>query len=177
MSAREIHPYELLRLAERLVPADVGRGKPRTVELRRGVSTAYYALFHELIWQATRELVGDEPTAKIQRYKASRWIAHAEVKELAKAASGASPTSALASVLGPVDQRLARVAEAFVTLHEERERADYDHEYDIKRRDALLLIATAREAVDTVRLLRKESEVSFTRFVKLMVAVKTAKKR
>lgn len=71
-----------------------------------------------------------------------------------------------------------RVAEAFVALLSARHDADYNHDYDIKRADALSWIATARDAVDTVRRLRAADDASFRRFLKLMVgAVRIARSR
>jgi hypothetical protein len=72
VTARSIRSYELIGLAERLVPADAGKGRPRTVDLRRAVSTAFYALFHELISQATNELIGTDPGGAPQRSQVAR---------------------------------------------------------------------------------------------------------
>lgn len=173
MTARKIWPDELLALAATLAPVDAGRGRPRTVALRRAVSTAYYALFHELTIQAARELVGNDPVGN----QASRWFAHADIRDLARAATG-QKGAALAVVLGAPHPDLIRVADAFVTLQEARHRADYDHEYEVKRRDTLLLIETARDAVERLRKLRDTDDPSLRRFLKLMVgAVKIAKNR
>jgi hypothetical protein len=46
---------DLLTLARELV--DRNRAAPVEAELRRGVSTAYYALFHLLVHEATSRLV------------------------------------------------------------------------------------------------------------------------
>lgn len=180
MSARPIQPDELILLAEKLVPADAGRGRPRTVELRRAVSTAYYALFHELISQATTELIGT-PAGAPQRSQVSRWFAHSDITALAVAATGTSaggPSRALATALGTPSPELVRVAEAFVALQSARHDCDYNHEYDIKRADTLSWIATARDAVSTVRRLQAAGDASLQRFLRLMVgAVRIAKVR
>jgi hypothetical protein len=57
MTARPIHPGELLDLADRLAGRGSGPGRPRMIELRRAVSSAYYALFHELAWRGTEALL------------------------------------------------------------------------------------------------------------------------
>ncbi|QSB15628.1 hypothetical protein JQS43_04570 [Natronosporangium hydrolyticum] len=179
MTARPIMADELLNLADDLVPVDAGRGRPRTVELRRAVSTAYYALFHELIRHATRELVGDDSNVELQRRQAARWFAHGDLKILAAVAAGRDRQKrALAAVLGEAHADLVRVAEAFVALQTARHRADYDHDYDVKRRDALLMVATARDAVQRVRGLEKANDESLRRFLRLMVGgVQIAKNR
>ena len=51
-----IDPDGLLRHAEQL--AQTGRGRPTDAALRRGISTAYYAVFHDLTGQAASHLVG-----------------------------------------------------------------------------------------------------------------------
>jgi hypothetical protein len=170
VTARSIRSYELIGLAERLVPADAGKGRPRTVDLGRAVFTAYYALFHELISQATNELTGTDPVP--QRSQVARWFAHSEIKTLAKAATdartgGANP--ALSYALGVKSRDLVRVADAFASLLDARHDADYNHEYDIKRGDALSFKATARDAIDTVRRMQGEGDPSFRRFLRLMV--------
>jgi hypothetical protein len=84
--------------------------------------------------------------------------------------------------LGVKSRDLVRVADAFVSLLDARHDADYNHEYDIKRGDALSFIATARDAIDTVRRMQGEGDLegdpSFRRFLRLMVGVvKIAKNR
>lgn len=179
MSARPIRADELLTLAQVLAPANGGRGRPRTVWLRRAASTAYYALFDELVDQATRELVGSGPTTAGQRAQASRWFAHTDVRTLAAAvAPTGNATRALAGVLGTPHADVVRVADAFITLQDARNRADYDHDFEITRGDAAQLVATAADAVERVQRLVDSGEPSFQRFLRLMVgAVKIAKIR
>jgi hypothetical protein len=45
MTIRPLLPDDLLMLVYRLTGWESGQGRPRTIELRRAVSTAYYALF------------------------------------------------------------------------------------------------------------------------------------
>lgn len=85
MTARPIKARELLDLAAALAPAMAGRGRPRTIWLRRAVSSAYCALFHELVDHATTELCGPSPAEAGQRCRAARWFAHSDVKTLAEA--------------------------------------------------------------------------------------------
>ena len=179
MTARPIWPNELLRLAGRLAGENAGRGKPRTVDLRRSISTAYYALFHELIIQATRVLVGEGGVGKAGTSPATRWFDHGQIKALAEAATGVGQKArAIAPVLGNPHPDLKRVADAFVTLQSARQLADYDHNYNVTRREARYYVEQAREAIRTARRLRDTEEVSYQRFLRLMVgAVEIAKNR
>ena len=82
---------------------------------------------------------------------------------VAATGTGTGSTSrALSIALGEPSPGLIQVAEAFVSLQSARHDAEYNHEYDIKRADALSWIATARYAVDTVRRLRKADDPSFS---------------
>ncbi len=54
MAVRFIQSAELLVLADKLAGREAGKGKPRTIELRRAVSSAYYAVFHMLRGCANR---------------------------------------------------------------------------------------------------------------------------
>lgn len=53
-----LHHDDLLRQAERLAKLDPKR--PRQANLRRAVSSAYYALFHFLVDQSCRAAIGTQ---------------------------------------------------------------------------------------------------------------------
>lgn len=74
MTARPIRPDDLLHLARHFVPSQAQPGRPRTAHLRRGVSLAYYALFHELIDQSTAELCGAGSGAGISAPRGSTLV-------------------------------------------------------------------------------------------------------
>lgn len=57
-----IEASALIEHARRL--AGAGPGRPAGVDLRRGVSAAYYAVFHEITHQAARHLIGSAPPAQ-----------------------------------------------------------------------------------------------------------------
>jgi hypothetical protein len=82
MTARPLYPRELLDLAYRLAGQDGGRGRPRTVDLRRAVSTAYYASFHPS-WTAATELLGAPNDHRVA--DVCRWINHMDVLHLLNA--------------------------------------------------------------------------------------------
>jgi hypothetical protein len=54
-----IRPDGLLDHAAQL--ADAGSGRPRDADIRRGISAAYYAVFHDLTGRAARHLIGSFP--------------------------------------------------------------------------------------------------------------------
>jgi uncharacterized protein (UPF0332 family) len=181
MTARLIRSHELLEVAKLLARAKAGPGRPRTAQLRRAVSTAYYALFHELVAQAVTELCGTDPGSEAERRNASRWVAHTDLLTLTQAATQAARAGAaraVASVLGSPHPDLRAIASIFGHLQEARQHADYDHDFDVTRERALELIHGAANAIDRARRLQQSGDPSHRRFLKLMVgAVKVARTR
>jgi hypothetical protein len=142
---RPIRPRWLLRLAAEL--AGEGRGQPRNTNLRRAASTAYYALFHELTLAVVRHsLPGGSPQ---DVYAAARYVSHASIKQVCAWIAGDTPPLHLVGIVDRLRNNpdLTAVATAFVDLHEQRERADYDHLADFTRPGTHALIAESQKAV------------------------------
>jgi len=133
-----IDPDGLLRHAEQL--ADTGRGRPTDADLRRGISAAYYAVFHDLTGHAASHLVGSCPL-EIQNEIRRSWT-HGEISQLAEYVVDRaevlqrSPDAALLrqlEALGPLLDVVAKDAamvdslQLFNDMHERRHAADYDH--------------------------------------------------
>lgn len=107
---------DLLSLARHLV--DRNPGSPVEADLRRGVSTAYYSLFHLLVYEAMDRFLGD-PTF---RPRVARAFQHGSMKDFCRWYSGQSMNAA--GVVIPV--QLRQIASEFVALQEARHQADYD---------------------------------------------------
>lgn len=105
--------------------ATSGAGRPRQANLRRAVSSAYYALFHLLVGEATRLYVRDnsELAAKL-----GRTFNHGEMLEAARAFANGQAPAALqpVGIPGFPSSDLKLVAEAFVSMQQHRHAADYD---------------------------------------------------
>lgn len=86
MAVRYIHSAELLDLADHLAGRNQGPGKPRTIYLRRSISTAYYAVFHMLTQHTAVRLLGPGWTTK--HATVARWVTHTDLAVLAEAANG-----------------------------------------------------------------------------------------
>jgi hypothetical protein len=119
---------DLLALARELV--DRNPGAQIEAELRRAVSTAYYALFHLLIHEATERLVA----VATLRQRFARSFEHKIMKNVCQEysrstlnASGQYTTPAGQAIPGQVRD----IARAFSLLQEARHRADYDMEVTI----------------------------------------------
>lgn len=119
--------------------------KPSEGDLRRCISTAYYALFHRLIDAAVARLL---PSAG-QQAVIARLFEHGKMKSLCRGigelpqlvqkAAGKRPAwvDSFVAVLGsPIPSELVRLAEVFGELQESRHRADYDRSAGITLQDA-----------------------------------------
>lgn len=123
----------------------------RTVELRRAISSAYYALLQELVRRATRRTVSDEPEREADRNAVSRWYSHIEIKSVSQwvisRSAGRTLPQRIGMLLDQVPPTLVEIAYAFLDLQEARHDADYDHTADVTVLDTRRHIDRAREAL------------------------------
>jgi hypothetical protein len=104
------------------------RRKPRQASLRRALSTAYYALFHLLIHDATTLVLGRQNAVRPFRHLLARTYSHQSMVATCKIFQGGTFPQNVVAVLGTpvVPPDLRDVAVAFVKLQEARHRADYN---------------------------------------------------
>ncbi len=154
-----IEAEKLLAAADVLVPRNPGRGRPSYTAHRRGVSTAYYAVFHAIGARVVEQVFPN--TDAEFRDRVRRWIGHADIKTVSswvgqlQGTIGGNAPRHIAALLAPggtphVDADTAVIADGFLELHEKREQADYDHEAVFTRPDALGHIELARQVVGLV---------------------------
>ena len=159
---RDIRPDELIDVAYLLAGRGSGPGRPRTIRLRRAISSAYYGLFHELVDWATWKVVREDARRNAERWAMARWYQHADVRRVcdwvvAAAGHARGLPPGVAALLGdsstsvPVPAELVDVADAFRKLHEARQRADYDHQFGVTKVDTMMLVDAAATAIDTWR--------------------------
>ncbi|APW59939.1 hypothetical protein [Paludisphaera borealis] len=143
---------DLLDQADQLAQLDARR--PKQANLRRAVSSAYYALFHLLTSEASA-LYADERGLGA---RINRTYSHAEMK---KASSEIANDKLPKSVIGsgystPPDLKV--VANAFVTLQQARHDADYDLSLTFRRQQVLAYIALSRQAFEAWERIRKTDD-------------------
>lgn len=163
---RPIYGSRLIVTAERLAGVGAGRGRPALSDLRRATSTAYYALFHQLIRHASFEFLPE--ASETDAADVARWFSHKGVFVAAglvlEAASRKAPSqfgkhertaivSIRAAAGGTVPGGLETVADAFQSLQAAREDADYDGNYDPVRAVTLNHVQDAKQALTETRLL------------------------
>lgn len=163
-----IQPEALLDHARAL--AGSGPGRPPDVDLRRGVSAAYYAVFHDLTDRAARHLIGSSPDAVRNRIR--RAWSHGELSAVAGIVIGraptlaANPTAPLSKAdraggplvdLAAADADLVEALRLFGELQGRRHRADYDHEAHF---DKITLLTACQDAARARALLTSASAAS-----------------
>ena len=81
-----VNPLHLLEQATLLLTAAPGR-KPRQANLRRAISTAYYAIFHHLLTAAADEFVGKSLRGESRYSLVYRSIDHGAIRRACEVAS------------------------------------------------------------------------------------------
>lgn len=140
-------PKELLDQARHLITKEPRR--PRQASLRRGVSAAYYALFHELTDASSRFLIsGTGPGRRELRQALRRSYVHGDMKSVSNSFAGGTPPQLWQPAAGVISGDLRKVAETFVELQEARHEADYDHARAWTRQEAIDLVRRAEQAFE-----------------------------
>lgn len=131
--------------------ANASPKRPRQAELRRAVSTAYYALFHVLAREVADLLVGvgqNRPDrAWAQVYRA---LQHGEAKNACIQVGNLGFSGDIIDLAKP-----------FVALQELRHRADYDPEYRLQRADAITAIELAEGAMERLKSATRKERRAF----------------
>lgn len=133
-------------------------GQPADVSdalIRRAVSTAYYALFHEICFLIATRLVphgvshvrGELGVRAYRTLDHQRAVKTAErlVKHAAQASSG---RSADGNPQPLVPEELVQFCDVFLTLHKAREHADYNPSEQLGRFDAEIMIQQAERVLE-----------------------------
>ena len=129
-----MQPPDLIATARRLV-GQGRKGQPRQADLKRALSTAYYAMFHAMCRNCADCLVGKSSAnrslaAWTQAYRASE---HGFAKKQCKNVS----------VMIKFPSEIQNFANKFMELQEKRHRADYNPIHKLSRSEALTEINTA----------------------------------
>ena len=142
---------DLLQLAQRLAEL-----RPENqASLRRAVSTAYYALFHLLISEATANWSRPELRATLGRcfdHGPMRTASEAKISQI----NAAIKNKTIGGVEKEVALQLSTVANAFVQAQQERNDADYNMAKAWTRVDVDEHIASVSEAFKTWNLIRHQ---------------------
>jgi uncharacterized protein (UPF0332 family) len=146
---------DLLEQANHL--ANRERQKPRQASLRRAVSTAYYALFHLLIHEATKNWKRAE-----QRPLLARGFEHGRMKSACDKKQK-ELVDFIKSVPAPppadiaMAQHLHTVVTTFIQAQQQRHTADYDSSKQWTRTEVLTLVGAVSRAFQSWRAIRNQN--------------------
>ncbi len=134
-------PDDFIKTARSLV-SQQGAGRPRETDLRRAVSTAYYALFHCVAVSGADLLVGGEQADRSERAwrQTYRALNHGRAKNRCKEITGKKKQMGF-------PPGLEDFALEFVNLQRARHRADYDPAERLIKSDVHQTIRLAERAV------------------------------
>ena len=147
------YPDDLLEVAQHLSKLD--SENPRQACLRRAASTAYYALFHLLITEATSNWKHTELRSEL-----GRLFGHGKMKTASEKKRAELQASFKKNPLQSPDlmifKHLLTVTDVFIQVQQRREEADYDTGKVWNQTDVLTQIAAVRTAFESWRAIREE---------------------
>src|SRR5262245_30033239 len=122
--------------------AKVDAKKPKQANLRRAISSTYYALFHYLVHEACCSQFGSQHAQAPYRHVVARAFSHTVMKAACASFGGGTlketvikglPRDAAGKYV--VAKPIQDLAASFVELQEKRNLADYDQSERFKRSD------------------------------------------
>jgi hypothetical protein len=116
-----LNPDHLFEQADRLISARSG-GAPRQADLRRAISTVYYAVFHTIVTAAADDFLGRAQRATTRYALLYRSVDHPHLRRLCEDVAKDTPPKRYSSFLpkGGFGPDLIAVATAFGELQEKR---------------------------------------------------------
>lgn len=124
-------------------------GRRRQANLRRAVSTAYYAVFHTILASFADRLVGRGRRTTSLYVLAYRSVDHRDLGGLCGVLMRSSPPAKYAGLLPSEGfvPAIKTVARMVLELQQERYRADYDPSWSVNSSEAHSLVGAARDAI------------------------------
>jgi hypothetical protein len=161
-----LNPEHLIELAIQIRTIRPGR-KPRQVDLRRAISTAYYAVFHQILTAAADEFVGKSSRNNSRYALVYRSIDHKAVRRTCEEAYKLKPGQKFAKFLPPdgFSQDIRNFASDFMRLQELRHDADYDPSQFVSSVDAMFSVFLASSAIQAFNSAKPDSRKLFLTLV------------
>ena len=130
-------PENFIKTARELIPAR--KGKPRSTNLRRAVSTAYYAMFHCLAGSCADTLIGGLHAGR----GTDAWTLTYRALNHRSAKARCRDEQNLRQFSEPIRE----FAETFARMQEHRHRADYAPNTGFRKSQAIQRINEAENAI------------------------------
>ncbi len=154
---------QLLSQARRLARLDQ-KGRPKQGNLRRGVSAAYYGLFHFLLDRGARTMMGTANDRRPYRDVLARSFDHSVMKRACSSFAGGSLRDSIRRTLHPgwqVPPGVRQIARTFVEAQEQRHLADYDRSARFTRAEVFSLIQKVDQAITAFGTISTPPETQF----------------
>ena len=145
---------DLLKHAKQLTQLEPRR--PKQVNLRRAISSAYYALFHLLTSEASALYAAESGLAA----RITRTLNYGEMRKVSSMiANNKLPKGVQTPGGGYITpQEVKTVANAFVRLQQARHEADYDLIRTFSRKQAIEVVRMARDAFEAWEKVKKTDD-------------------
>jgi hypothetical protein len=172
---------QLLFAAKRLDRGKGRQGKLPGARIRRSISTSYYALFHFLIDEAGRRLLGASGNLQRRRRVFARVFTHRGMKTALNKIKGRTVDKSVEEFLRPpgaVSGVVAtpafaqKLADVFSDAQSKRENADYDLNMPMSERDAKLLRTRVERAIRNWRSANTAADRDFKHAVCMLMLLK-----
>jgi|ERR1700728_152641 hypothetical protein len=177
-----IHHDELLEVAERLLVRSEGeRGRLSRARVRRSISTAYYALFHFLLREIGRSVVGKEGKSLRRRRILARTISHKGVRTALDKVRGNTVDKTVADFLGAPGSAsgtvatphfVAELAKVFIDAQDKRHEADYNLNEWLAEADAKLLSNRVRASMAAWQAANAKHDRDFKHALSILILLK-----
>jgi hypothetical protein len=165
---------DLLAQAEHLCQLDPRR--PRQANIRRAVSSAYYAAFHCLAESVAGQVAPGRRAD--MRALVRRAVEHGAMRSVARSFASGAPAAIYAPTLEvPLDADLLRLADGFIQLQEARHVADYDLSRNLSREFAETCIGLGRQVLRRDAKLRAAKSTNYEVFLLALLLQKNLDKR
>ena len=172
---------ELLTAARVLLGRRRGqRGRLPSARIRRSISTTYYALFHFIMDEVTKRVVGTGNAQRFRRRSLARTITHTGAKLALEKVRGVNADPSVADFLRSatgvgafaVPRFVRDLALAFSDAHAKRQDADYNLNEPLSETDARLLRLRVRRAIKGWRAARRVADRDLKEAVCLLILLK-----
>lgn len=173
---------DLLRASSRLYSRRRGQKGPlKSAYARRSISTAYYALFHFLLDEASVRIVGSHHDLRHRRRMFIRTFSHTGLTTAFGKLKGATVDSSAvdlfrlpATAAGPVATPpfLRQIATAYLDAKAKREDADYNLNEPLTEIDARQLHRRVKRAIDAWKSANTQTDRDFKHAVAILLSLK-----
>ena len=145
-------PLDLIKTANKIAGSGKRR-RPRQSDLKRAVSTAYYAMFHALCRNCADRLIGttSQKRSSPAWRQAYRAVEHGHAKRQCNNQQ----------IIGKFPDKIQAFAGQFVTLQEKRHQADYDPHSKFSKHDVKAAIKSAELAIKDLQSSTTDDKSAF----------------